>query len=175
MSFLREETRARFWRWREVALFGLVAANGLWWALTAFGLMVWIGWALVVLGAVFGFGAVQRLRFGGGGGGAGVVQVDERRVSYFGPLTGGIVDLDDLATLALDGDAKPAHWRLLARDGTALAIPVNAEGADALFDAFTALPGLRTERLLSALKSPGRHVATLWARDAGDLTRLPGG
>ena len=95
-SFLRPEARATLWRWREVLVGSLIAALGLWWAVNSFGPVRWIA-ALVILGGLLSVvGAVQRLRFNTGGGGAGVVQVDERRLAYFGPLTGGVVDLGDL-------------------------------------------------------------------------------
>ena len=43
-------------------------------------------------------------------------------------------------------------------------IPVNAAGADALFDAFATLPGLRTERMLSELSEDGRAAVVIWER-----------
>ncbi len=173
MSFLRPDARALLLRWREVGAALAFVAFALWWAVTGLGITAWVGGAGVLAGLALVFGAVQRKRFARGGGGAGVVQIDERRISYFGPLTGGVVDLDELASLALDGDARPAHWRLRARDGTELAIPVDAERADALFDAFAALPGLRTEPLLGALANPAPQIVTLWIRDPGTVVRLP--
>ncbi len=173
MKSLRPEVRTLLWRWREVAVGVAVAAFGLWWAVFGLGIMPVVGGAVALVGVALTLGAVQRLRFARGGGGAGVVQIDERRVAYFGPLTGGVVDLDDLATLALDGTGKPAHWRLLARGGDTLDIPVDAENADALFDAFAALPGLRAERLIAALNGPRGTVTPLWSRGADpNLARI---
>jgi hypothetical protein len=94
-----------------------------------------------------------------------VLQIDERRLMYFGPLTGGMIDLDDLVRLDLDPTGRPAHWMLFASGGPPLAIPVNAEGADALFDVFAALPGIRTALMLETLSgAPGQPV-TVWSRD----------
>ena len=174
MTFIRPELRAALWRWREVALAAVLCLEGLRWILGGYGLQVWIGVALLAGGVALGIGAVQRLRFRRGGGGAGVVQIDERRIAYFGPLTGGILDLDDLSVLALDGTGRPAHWQLTGADGTVLSIPVDAEGADALFDAFTALPGLRTEPLLAALAARDASVVRLWTRQAPTALRLAG-
>jgi hypothetical protein len=171
-DFFRPEARAALWRWREAMVAGVVAALGLWWALTSFGVLQWLGWALVALAAAAGYVAIQRLRFGQGGGGPGVVQIDERRLSYFGPLSGGIVDLDDLVRLDLDPTGRPPHWVLSHRSGDPLPIPVNAEGADALFDVFATLPGIRTERMLDALRhSPDTRV-TIWQARPSDLPRL---
>lgn len=163
-SFLRPEARATLWRWREVLVGSLIAALGLWWAVNSFGPVRWIA-ALVILGGLLSVvGAVQRLRFNTGGGGAGVVQVDERRLAYFGPLTGGVVDLGDLVRVDLDPTGKPAHWVLQDMSGQKVHIPVNAEGAEALFDVFAALPGIRTERMLDLLTNNPKEQVLIWQR-----------
>ncbi len=152
------------WRWREVMVAAAIAALGLWWGLTQFGALKWLGWALALIGAALAVASVQRVRFRQGGGGIGVVQVDERRLAYFGPLTGGVIELGDLARVDLDPTAWPAaHWILTAR-GEALAIPVNAEGADQLFDVFAALPGIRTEQMLAALQNAPEKPVNIWTR-----------
>jgi hypothetical protein len=109
------------------------------------------------------------LRFSMGGGGAGLVQVDERRLAYFGPLTGGVIDLGDLTRVDLDPTGKPAHWVLRDQGGQMIYIPVNAEGAEALFDVFAALPGIRTERMLDLLKNSPKERVLIWERAQGRL------
>ena len=42
-------------------------------------------------------------------------------------------------------------WRLRQHDGQALLIPVSAMGAERLFDAFAALPGMDTGVLVAAV------------------------
>jgi len=42
-------------------------------------------------------------------------------------------------------------WRLRQNDGQTLLIPVEAVGGEALFDAFSGLPGLDTQALVAAL------------------------
>ena len=161
-DFLRPEARATLWRWREVLTGTGLILLGLWWALGSFGIMVWVGLAVVALGAMVLFTGVQRMRFARGGGGAGVVELRERRIAYLGPLTGGVVDLDDLERLVLDGSGHPAHWRLVPLVGEDLLIPVDAEGADGLFDAFAALPGIRTERMLEVLNAAPATPVVVW-------------
>ncbi|KZZ00350.1 hypothetical protein A3747_05445, partial [Sulfitobacter sp. HI0076] len=108
---------------------------------------------------------VQRARFRGEGDGAGAVQVVEGQITYFGPLTGGTVALRELQRLSLDRQMFPAHWRLEPRDDKApLLIPVNAAGSEALFDAFAALPGLRTERMLFELRKTRHDAVVIWER-----------
>ena len=102
-----------------------------------------------------------------GVGGPGVVQVDEGQISYFGPLDGGAIALSELERLTLDHTSKPAHWVLDMPGQPQLHIPVTATGADALFDAFSALPGLRTERMLSEMRHSGAHQVVIWERHSG--------
>lgn len=170
-DFLRPQARAALWRWRELLLGGGVAVFGLWWALGSFGIMVWVGWAIFLLGLMIIVTGIQRLRFSRGGGGAGVVEVKERRIAYLGPLTGGIVDLDDLQELVLDPAGRPAHWRL-GTQSAILSIPVDAEGADTLFDAFAALPGIQTERMLEALNTTPKDPVVVWQAKSPERIRL---
>ena len=161
-DFLRPEVRAALFRLREVIAGAALAALGLWWAVTAFGLLRWVGVVLIAAGAALVFAAAQRLRFGATGGGAGVVSLDEGRLAYFGPVTGGILDLGDLVSLTWD----TGQWILVGQDGTRLAIPADAEGAERLFDAFAALPGLSSQRLVTARAAPDGVAVPVWRRAA---------
>lgn len=166
MSFVRPEARATLWRWRE-ALVGLCSLGfGAWWALSGTTLTRWIGLVIVLLALALIVAGWQRGRFRGPAGGLGVVRVDEGQIAYFGPLTGGIVALSEITELAYDATGKPVHW-VLSQPGQAdLHIPVDADGADALFDAFTSLPGLKTEEMLGHLTRRLQARKTLWRRGA---------
>ena len=161
-DFLRPEARATLWRWREVIAGGVTLAFGLWWAASGVSPVRWLALPILAAGSAIVWTGLQRQRFRRGGGGLGVVQIVERRLAYWGPLTGGMVDLDDLARLSLDPRGKPVHWVLTPHSGAVLHIPVDAEGGDALFDAFTALPGLPAERMLDLLAHPPDRPVTLW-------------
>lgn len=164
--FLRAEARATLWRWREVLAGGAVALLGLWWALHSFGPVRWMAGLVILAGGLAAVVALQRLRFGAGGDGVGVVQVDERRLAYFGPLSGGVIDLGDLVQVDLDPTGKPAHWVLRDQSGQMVFIPVNAVGAEALFDVFAALPGIRTGRMLDMLTHRPKDRVVIWQRTA---------
>lgn len=170
-EFLRPAARTALWRWRGVALAGVVLALGLWGSFTTFGFVRWLAVALATLGTALVMMAVQRLRFGHRDGGPGIVTVDERRLSYFGPLTGGIIDIDDIWRLDLDGSGHPPHWVLHGPGGQMVTIPITAQGADALFDAFAALPGLSAETLIGAVNAPQRGAQTLWETPKARLVR----
>ncbi|MCW1949973.1 MAG: hypothetical protein KIH44_001205, partial [Octadecabacter sp.] len=91
--------------------------------------------------------------------GAGVVTLDERRVTYLGPLDGGVADLDLMVQL----DITPAPaWRIINRGGEHLDIPTDALGVEALFDVFATLPGMKTEYMLSLLNTPRTARMTIW-------------
>ena len=166
MSFIRPEVRASLARWREVIAGGVTLALGLQLALTSYGALFLIGTALALAGAALVVAGVQRARFRSGGGGAGVVDIDERRITYFGPFGGGAVSVDDLVEIGVDPSRS---WLIRDANGTHLMIPMNAEGADALFDAFAAVPGLTPARLVEAVRSTPRQYTTIWAKPQGRL------
>ena len=57
-----------------------------------------------------------------------------------------------------------------AEDGQILVVPRAASGAEALFDAFTRLPGLEMEQLLRILaQDPAAQARTIWRRSARTL------
>jgi hypothetical protein len=89
----------------------------------------------------------------------------EGQVTYFGPFGGGSVSADDLSRIELDpvGGASPS-WVVTAGFGDSLRIPVDAAGAEALFDVFAGLPGLDTESMLKSLETPPGRRVTVWER-----------
>ncbi|MBI1417399.1 MAG: hypothetical protein GC146_09265 [Limimaricola sp.] len=172
MEFMRPEAKAALWRWREVFAASAVVLLGLYWTIIAFGVARLFGAVVAVLGIALAFTAFQRLRFAQSGLGPGIVRVDERRLEYLGPLTGGILDLDDLVAVELEPKARPApHWILTGPGGQMVAIPVNAAGAEALFDVFAALPGIRTGAMLAALEHTPSARVTVWRAPAHRLQR----
>lgn len=116
-------------------------------------------------GILLGIAGIQRARFRIGQDGQGLVQVDEARVTYFGPHEGGSVAVEDMVQLELDsGSAPSARWVVTASTGDGLEIPVDAKGAEALFDVFASLPGLETEELLKDMEKGLKDRVTVWSR-----------
>ncbi|WP_227447155.1 hypothetical protein [Cognatishimia sp. F0-27] len=162
---IRPEAAAMLKRWRGVLIAATLVLLGVYWALwRGTGLLEWVGYAMAGAGIGLGITAVQRLRFDQGHGGPGVVSVVEGRITYFGPLGGGVADLEALSAITFDPRAKPAHWLLAQPGQPSLAIPANAEGAQALFDAFAHLPGLRIGALVDATRASTAPVL-VWQRD----------
>lgn len=164
-DFLRPEAAATLRRWREPLVALTVVALGIWIAASPGPIVQGFGWILAGAGALALIPAIRRARFQASGEAPGVVQVDERRVLYMGPTHGGAVALDDLRQLSLrrmeDGRAA---W-VLVEGTTLLVIPTDARGADALFDAFTALPGLSAQAILAARDMPQPGTTRLWVSE----------
>ena len=172
MSFIRPEATAALLRWREALVGAGVLATGAWWVLGLGGLLGWIGGVVMLAGAALIFVGFQRARFRVPGRGPGLVRITEDQIVYFGPHTGGTVALSDLTRLGLLAGAEPAQWILSQPGQPDLHVPVTADGAEALFDAFARLPGLRTEHMLAQMK---RRVATpvvIWQRHGLAISSL---
>lgn len=172
MTFIRPQARAALWRWREVLLGMAVAVLALWWLTNANGVLRFVAPAVLVGAGALIMVGFQRGRFRNAGGGVGAVQVDEGQIVYYGPLSGGAVAVRDLRRLTLDARQRPPHWRLEQADQPPLLIPLDAEGAEALFDAFAALPGLRTERMLTHIHSLPETAVVVWERPRKTLAEM---
>ena len=163
MNFIRPEAQTLLARWREAIVGVLITLLGLYWT-SGTGILQWVGVVVAIGGAILTFTGLQRARFRTGAGGVGVVSVDESEISYFGPFNGGTMSVRELSMLSLDPRSKPPVWVLSQPGQQDLYIPVNAEGTDQLFDAFAALPGIRTDHLLSALNKGADDVVVIWAK-----------
>lgn len=163
MSFIRPEAAAALHRWREVIAAAAVALAGLWLGTRGGWLLGGVGALMVAAAAATGWIALRRLRFARAPSGPGVVEIDEGQIGWFGPGLGGFVALSELTELGLVTVAGLRCWRLRQQDGQNLLIPVDAQGAERLFDAFALLPGLDTRALIAALDRPA-DSPFLWRR-----------
>lgn len=164
MSFIRPEIATVLHRWREVIGAGALVGLGLWVAARGGPFYAVLGTTLGLAGAGLALMAWRRLRFARQGNGPGVVEVDEGQIAWFGPGIGGFVSLADLAEVGLVTVQGLRVWRFRQADGQLLLVPVAAQGADRLYDALTALPGIDGSRLLAALDLPA-DTPVLWRRD----------
>jgi hypothetical protein len=168
MSFIRHEVLEQLIRAREVILGGVIAAVG--------GRLIWLGgYFFTPLGlAVFAIGggwavlAWRQMRFRQTGEAPGVVEVNEGQIAYFGPRLGGTVGVLDLAEVRILSLRGRRVWRLKQGDGQIILIPVEAAGAEQLFDAFAALPGMDTAMLVEALNPQGGSSGTGLTLDGQD-------
>ncbi|QYK41265.1 MAG: hypothetical protein KF887_18155 [Paracoccaceae bacterium] len=178
MSLFRPEALAALRPWREAAAAAAVAALGLRIAAEGGLILVPLGLAVAALGAGWGLYALRRLRFAQDVAAPGVVEVNEGQIAYMGPAFGGYAALPDLVEIRLMTMRGRRLWRLRQTDGEVLLIPVDAAGAERLFDAFAALPGMDTGALVAALNggaaggraaagtalAAGPQMQTVWRR-----------
>ena len=158
---IRPEITETALRYREALGAGVVVLAGLW--LMALGgyVLVPLGAIVAAIGAILTLTAFRRARFAQTVAAPGVVELDERQVSYLAPELGGFISLDELVEIRLLSMRGRRMWRLKQSDGQALLIPVDAEGAQKLFDVFTSLPRMDTAELVLALHPPAPQKANL--------------
>ncbi len=182
---IRAEVTLLLTRWREVIAAAGVGLVGLWVIWLGGYLLVPVGAAVVALALASGALAWRRLRFAQGVAAPGWVEVDEGQVGYLGPAFGGYVALPDLIEIRLMSMRGRRLWRLKQADGQVLLIPVDAAGAERLFDAFASLPGLGSAALLAALAplavgagatlpAPDATTRVVWRRAGPGIVRGAG-
>lgn len=173
---IRPEALAVLARWRDIAVAAAVALLGLWWLRLGGWVFIPLGLVTLALAGSLALIGLRRLRFTQGGQGAGLVELDEAQIAVFGPEGGGFVSLREMTELRLLTRGAHRYWRVKQEDGQALLIPVDATGAERLFDAFTSLPGMDSEALVAALHAQAAGPddtlgPVVWRRNAA-TTRL---
>ena len=165
MSFIRPEVLQGITRWRETII-GLVAAMlGSVWMITSYGAVQILGTVLAIGGALLVIAGIQRGTFRRSTLGPGLVNIVEGQMTYFGPTDGGAVFIKDISRLEIHRDsASGPAWVVHHDGGPALHVPVDAAGAENLFDVFSNLPGLNTRVLLDNLRSPPPGLTPIWDR-----------
>lgn len=166
---LRPGARTALARWREALIGAAVALAGVWGAMTQTGVTFYLSVPAVAVGLALMWEGVRRARLPQGGGGPGVVEVDERQITYFGPGGGAAVSIDALTRVEIvTNDAGPfgsdLYWVFEAEGAAPLFVPGDAVGAGAIFDALTALPGVDFGQATAAAGSTEPHRFVIWAR-----------
>ncbi|RWR10018.1 hypothetical protein [Paenirhodobacter populi] len=162
---IRPELRERLHRHRELIAAIAAIAAGLWIASLGGWLLIPVGLLVAAAACAWATSAWRRGRFTRPVTDPGVVEVIEGRIGYFGAgqMLGGYVSIDDLAEIRLLTLRSARYWRLKTADGQAILVPVAAAGAEALYDAFAALPDIDMRRLTAALESD-IVAQRLWTR-----------
>ncbi len=179
MALMRPEFRAGLSRWSEVIWAAGMMVLGLWLAHLGGLVLIPAGLALAALGLGWGMTALRRMRFARETAAPGMVEVDEGQIGYLGPTFGGYVSARDLTELRLLTINGRRLWRLKQADGQALLVPVDAAGAERLYDVFAALPGVDMGAVVAALDAPAGpggepSSALTLAQESRLLWHLPG-
>ena len=169
MSLIRPEVAAALRRWREVLAGLVVALIGIWLITNRFGALYLIGWGLAVGGISMVIAGARHARFPAGSGGPGIVELDERQLTYFSPDAGGAVSLDDLSKIAIrTTDQGPfvsdMFWEWTDGSGQTLAIPSDAEGSEQIFDALSALSGVDYDAIMKASGEVTHNYFVIWRK-----------
>ena len=170
MSFMRPEATASLHRWRDVIVAIAAIALGTWMFTTKLGVPSAAGAFLILLGLALGWTGYRRARFTTKGDGPGVVELDERQISYFGPIDGGSLAIASLTRITIQSSLNrlkqpQQHWQLEADTGEMLRIPSSAKNAQALFDAVTALDGVNYDQAIKAMQAGKADMFLVWQKD----------
>lgn len=167
MSFIRP-TALKFLRSYAEVFAGLILAG-----IGVYNIML-TGWVLKILGAAallaglaISFTALRRARFPVASEGPGVVEVDERQISYFSAFEGGAVSVEALALITIYVAQSPLSvvWCLEEDSGAVLKIPATAAGIEGLFDAFAPLTGVDYDAISAASKGERTGIVAIWSKD----------
>lgn len=169
MNFIRPDASAALGRYREALIGAGITLLGFWWAWGSLGLLKWMGLAVAALGGLVLWSGLRHARIRAAHGGVGVVQIDERQVTYLAPVGGGFASLDDVIRIEVSKDmAGLPVWRF-HQVGECLSIPARAEGAEAIFDALTALSGANVDAAIRAVNSGPDDTVVIWRRAVAKL------
>ena len=162
-DFLRPEAAAALRRWREALTGAAVALLGVYWITTG-GLLRLVGLVVALAGGAVLVAGIQRGRLRSGTLGIGVVRLVEGQLGYFGPLTGGVIAVADIRSVARHGNI----W-IIEGAGQRLEIPADARGSDCLIDAFAMLPGLDMRAIVSSVENRTGRAQLVWRRGPARL------
>ena len=163
-DWIRPEAAARLSRWRE-ALIGMAFLGLGAWLLPGGGLWTLFGLAALGTGGVLALSGLRRARFRHATDAPGLLELDEGRLTYLGPVLGGTVAVDELAEVTFRRTRSgEAFWRLAPVSGRALIVPEGAAGAERLLDALAPLPGFDAGALVRATRAPAPATVTVWRR-----------
>ncbi len=169
MPIFRADALHTLKRWQEpivIGVFLLATLRVLWLA------FIWSSWVMALFGIVLAsivgslfYVALLRIRLRSDESSPGLVEIDERNITYLAPHLGGVVSIDFIRKI----DVSPTrsggrNWVLYSFEGPPVLIPFNAQGADKLIEAFSALHGLGVERISKAVRSNSLVIETIWEK-----------
>ncbi|MEP5761949.1 MAG: hypothetical protein ABJ327_22075 [Litoreibacter sp.] len=174
MSFIRPDAEKFLRSYAEVFAGAVIMAIGTY-NLTRMGwVLQFLGAVALLAGGAIAYTAYRRARFPAAQDGPGVVEVDERQISYFSAFSGGSVSIEALARISITTqDTGPIGsdmvWYLEEDGGNALQIPASASGIERLFDAFSPLSGVDYDAITAASRSTQNGTVQIWTKERAQL------
>ncbi|MFV2035401.1 MAG: hypothetical protein ACC631_09900, partial [Halocynthiibacter sp.] len=128
-----------------------------------------LGLGLAVLGVFLFWTGLLRARVRLMQGGPGLVEIIERRMTYFSPGGGGSFSLNDVTRIEIEttGDGpeeEDMFWLFHLPDRTCARIPASAAEAEGIIDALTAFPGANYEFVVAASGSTESGLYLIWQK-----------
>ncbi|MGB1235497.1 MAG: hypothetical protein ACPG5U_07175 [Planktomarina sp.] len=165
MSFIRPQAAATLSKARPFILAGCMASFGIYIMLTTRGAGYLAAGVFILIAGLIAHDAYRRIMFPKGSGGVGLVEVDERRITYLSGGGGHSISIEDLTRVEAHRNGRGRVTWVFYSDEETLSVPANAMGNDKLFDAMVALPGLNHEQAQAAARGQGPDMFLVWQRD----------
>ena len=166
MDFIRPAAKAKIAQYKEFWAAIGVSVLGLWVCLASFGFVKILGIALIILGALLSWTGLIKARLRIMGAAEGVLEVDERQLTWFGPYGGHVLSLNEIQRIEVAGDGTQisAHWIFTDLTQGPVAVPMAATGNEALIDALALFQGLRYARVQELLQSGTQFREVIWKK-----------
>jgi len=169
MNFIRPEVRALLWQWRDVLIGLAVFALGLWVFLRSFGVLAWLGAAAAIVGVLLVLTGAIRVRFRVPHGGPGVVEIIERRMTYFGPEGGRSFSFDEVKKIEIETtEGGPSFddlfWIFHLEGNPPVRIPASAAEGEEIIDALSAFSGVNSKNVVDACLTTSRERFLVWEK-----------
>lgn len=162
---IRPEAKAFLARYAQAIIGACLAVLMLYWTLSIPGVLRYLTGVLAFFGAALAIDGFRRGRHRRGGAEAeGVVEIDERRITFLTANWGGSLSINDLAKIEVGQRSEALFWRIRDIFGSVLLVPYTARGAEGLVDAFEALDGFDLGNVGRAIEKSGDHMTTVWTR-----------
>ena len=174
MSFIRPEMRQHIYRWREVLFAIALGLIGLWIYRTGGIVFHTIGGIIMLVAIGLGVIGWRRVRLNFGTGGLGVVEVDERQITYllsYGGFTLSITDITaiEIHTNALGPLSPDLFWVFKSMGQHPQSIAGNAVGAEKIYDVLANFQGVYFDRAMAATKATDAQVFVIWKQKPRSL------
>ncbi|MGB0959209.1 MAG: hypothetical protein ACPGVK_03080 [Halocynthiibacter sp.] len=166
MDFIRPDARAKIAQFREVWAAMAVVVVGFWIFWITFGFVQYLGLALMMLGLLLLWTGFVKARLRILGGAQGVLEVDERQLTWFGPYGGYVISLNEVLKIEVSGTGDPqaAHWVFTDPTQGPISVPMAAKGNESLIDALSLFRGLKYARVQELLQKGTQFREVVWRK-----------
>ncbi len=166
---IRPEAKAILMRYSQAIIGAVIAVLMTYWTISIPGVLRYLTGALAFFGLALALDGFRRGKLRRGTKDAeGVVEIDERRITFLTANWGGAVSINDLAKIEIGQRSSNLFWRIKDNFGSTLLVPYTANGAEGLVDAFGALEDFDLGKVGRAIDKSGDHMTTVWTRSKSD-------